>query len=145
MISQPISIPSATPATSSEATPTTTPSATPTPAASPEPAPSQGGLDYADFATHQAAQSELDRDPSDPNGLDADRDGLACGLGVGSASAERSTPTSTPTPSAQPSGSSGSSSGPDPYGDWTCDEIGGGPYRVPPGSPNDGDGLACES
>ncbi len=34
----------------------------------------------------------------------------------------------------------------DPYGDWTCDEIGGGPYSVPPGSPHDrdGDGLACE-
>ncbi|QIN80799.1 hypothetical protein GBA65_12725 [Rubrobacter marinus] len=29
---------------------------------------------------------------------------------------------------------------------WTCDEIGGGPYTVPPGSPHDadGDGLACE-
>lgn len=34
----------------------------------------------------------------------------------------------------------------DPYGDWTCEEIGGGPYAVPPGSPQDadGDGVACE-
>lgn len=34
----------------------------------------------------------------------------------------------------------------DPYGDATCDEVGGGPYSVPPGSPRDGDGdgIACE-
>lgn len=37
-----------------------------------------GGLDCADFATQQEAQAEYDADPSDPNGLDADSDGVAC-------------------------------------------------------------------
>ena len=38
----------------------------------------QGDLDCADFATQQEAQAEYDSDPSDPNGLDADDDGVAC-------------------------------------------------------------------
>ena len=34
----------------------------------------------------------------------------------------------------------------DPFNGPTCDEVGGGPYSVPPGSPRDsnGDGVACE-
>jgi hypothetical protein len=39
---------------------------------------SGGDLDCADFATQEEAQAELDSDPSDPNGLDADSDGVAC-------------------------------------------------------------------
>jgi len=35
-------------------------------------------LDCDDFATQADAQTELDADPSDPNGLDADSDGIAC-------------------------------------------------------------------
>jgi hypothetical protein len=35
-------------------------------------------LDCADFATQQEAQAELERDLSDPNGLDADSDGIGC-------------------------------------------------------------------
>lgn len=35
-------------------------------------------LDCDDFATQQEAQAEYDADPSDPNGLDADSDGIAC-------------------------------------------------------------------
>ncbi len=35
-------------------------------------------LDCADFASQPEAQAELDRDTSDPNGLDADDDGTAC-------------------------------------------------------------------
>jgi len=35
-------------------------------------------LDCADFATQEEAQAEYDSDPSDPNGLDADDDGVAC-------------------------------------------------------------------
>ncbi len=35
-------------------------------------------LDCADFATQAEAQAELDADPSDPNDLDADADGVAC-------------------------------------------------------------------
>ena len=37
-----------------------------------------GDLDCADFATQEEAQAVLERDPSDPNGLDADNDGIAC-------------------------------------------------------------------
>ena len=43
------------------------------------PALAQGGdLDCADFASQEEAQAELEADPSDPNGLDADSDGIAC-------------------------------------------------------------------
>jgi hypothetical protein len=38
----------------------------------------QADLDCADFATQQEAQATYDADPSDPNGLDADSDGIAC-------------------------------------------------------------------
>jgi hypothetical protein len=37
-----------------------------------------GELDCADFATQEEAQAELEQDPSDPNRLDADNDGIAC-------------------------------------------------------------------
>jgi len=37
-----------------------------------------GELDCADFATQEEAQAELESDPSDPNGLDADNDGVPC-------------------------------------------------------------------
>ncbi len=37
-----------------------------------------GELDCADFATQDEAQAELENDPSDPNGLDADNDGIPC-------------------------------------------------------------------
>jgi hypothetical protein len=37
-----------------------------------------GDLDCADFANQEEAQAVLERDPGDPNGLDADNDGIAC-------------------------------------------------------------------
>lgn len=37
-----------------------------------------GDLDCEDFATQEEAQAVYDRDPHDPNGLDADDDGEAC-------------------------------------------------------------------
>ena len=43
-----------------------------------EPATTTEDLDCADFATQQEAQAELERDLSDPHGLDADNDGIAC-------------------------------------------------------------------
>ena len=43
-----------------------------------EPTTSAEDLDCADFATQQEAQAVLERDLSDPNGLDADNDGIAC-------------------------------------------------------------------
>ena len=35
-------------------------------------------VDCDDFATQPEAQAELDRDPTDPNRLDGDGDGVAC-------------------------------------------------------------------
>src|SRR5215213_9666794 len=35
-------------------------------------------LNCSSFATQEEAQAELDRNPSDPNGLDGDDDGSAC-------------------------------------------------------------------
>jgi hypothetical protein len=43
-----------------------------------EPPTTTADLNCADFATQQEAQAELERDPSDPNNLDADDDGEAC-------------------------------------------------------------------
>jgi hypothetical protein len=40
-------------------------------------------LNCPDFADPAAAQAVLDADPSDPNNLDADNDGMACDAGVG--------------------------------------------------------------
>ncbi len=53
--------------------------------------------------------------------------------------------TTTPSPSDPPSSDYPPFPG-DPNGDLTCDEVGGGPYSVPPGSDrdSDGDGIACE-
>lgn len=38
----------------------------------------QDRYDCCDFDSQQEAQAELNRDPSDPNNLDADNDGVAC-------------------------------------------------------------------
>jgi hypothetical protein len=38
----------------------------------------QADLDCADFPTQQAAQEELNSNPSDPHDLDRDGDGVAC-------------------------------------------------------------------
>jgi hypothetical protein len=37
-----------------------------------------GDPDCSDFSTQEEAQAVLDQDPSDPNRLDGDQDGLAC-------------------------------------------------------------------
>lgn len=42
------------------------------------PALAQQDFDCADFATQEEAQAEFDKDRSDPHGLDADSDGIAC-------------------------------------------------------------------
>ncbi|HEX2181422.1 MAG TPA: thermonuclease family protein [Rubrobacteraceae bacterium] len=53
------------------------PSNPPAPEA-PKEAPPREDRDCADFPSRAAAQAALDRDPSDPNGLDDDGDGQAC-------------------------------------------------------------------
>lgn len=50
-------------------------------AAAPDPDPTDppaDDLNCDDFATQEEAQAELEKDPSDPHGLDADNDGIAC-------------------------------------------------------------------
>ena len=126
-------------------------------------------LDCPSFATQEEAQAALEVDPSDPNGLDPDADGLACEEPDVASMPEPAPPqpeqpeqyeepqaetpapeepySSTPTPSPPDPSSSDYPQFPgNPYGDATCDEVGGGPYSVPPGSPrdSDGDGVACE-
>ena len=44
---------------------------------------SVGDLDCADFATQAEAQAVYNQDPSDPHGLDADNDGIACEVNDG--------------------------------------------------------------
>jgi hypothetical protein len=59
----------------------------------------QTDLDCADFATPQQAQAVYDQDPSDPNGLDADNDGIACEeLDGSSPSPSPTAPIKTPAP-----------------------------------------------
>ena len=57
----------------------TPPEPEPAPELSPTPAPpSLGDSDCSDYASQLEAQAVLDGDPSDPNGLDGDGDGVAC-------------------------------------------------------------------
>ena len=79
--------------------------------------------DCASFGSQQSAQVELDRDPSDPNNLDSDGNGIACddysyGGSVAASSVSPSTaaPSSPPPgkPSASPSPASNSSPRPEP-------------------------------
>ncbi|MPZ27558.1 MAG: hypothetical protein GEV12_14410 [Micromonosporaceae bacterium] len=48
------------------------------PADPPADPPAGDDLNCDDFATQEEAQAELDADPSDPSGLDRDKDGIAC-------------------------------------------------------------------
>ncbi|MGH3913932.1 MAG: excalibur calcium-binding domain-containing protein [Pseudonocardiaceae bacterium] len=60
-------------------------------------------LDCGDFATQEQAQAVLDTDPSDPNGLDGDNDGVACEtLPRGGAPAQSQPPASSSAPKPQP-------------------------------------------
>ena len=47
-------------------------------AAPPAVAAGAGDLDCSDFSTQSQAQAEYNSDPSDPNRLDRDGDGIAC-------------------------------------------------------------------
>ena len=51
-------------------------------------------LDCSDFGTQAEAQATFDADPSDPNGLDADDDSLACEDGTGDGSTPAPSPES---------------------------------------------------
>lgn len=58
------------------------------PAPAPLPATPAGDRDCPDFASRSEAQAVLDADPSDPERLDADNDGLACEALFGGADTE---------------------------------------------------------
>jgi hypothetical protein len=69
------------PTTTTRPPSTTTTTANPCPfgCAPASPGPRSGSdLNCSDFSTQQEAQAVLNQDPSDPNGLDADHDGVAC-------------------------------------------------------------------
>jgi micrococcal nuclease len=128
----------------------------------PAPAPSPRGRDCADFGSQAEAQEVLEDDPSDPNGLDADDDGLACETSTfgGSSASPSASPGASPaaSPSASPGAAAGGGGGnrdgrnyapasPSAGGDIDCDQV-DGPIPTPAGDPDnldgDNDGLACE-
>ena len=108
--------------------------------ASPTTTTTAGDQDCADFATQPEAQAVLEQDPSDPNGLDGDGDGVACESLPGGSSSSSSGSSS--------SGSSSQSS--TSYSNCTeARNAGAAPiYQGQPGYRSrldrDGDGVACE-
>jgi hypothetical protein len=112
-----------------------------------EPAAAQSNqYDCASFGSQQAAQAELERDPSDPNDLDPDGNGRACDDYDYGTSTTNSTSQSSPSPStaspSSPSPSSPSTSSPShspkprPQGDRNLLDAGGptnGPVPLMPG------------
>ncbi len=115
---------------------------------------SSADLDCSDSATQAEAQAVLDADLTDPNGLDADGDGLACQSSFDAPESE-STPIPEPAPAAVPT-APGSASEPAPIpsgadGGYNCDDF-VSPEQAQeymlPGDPDgldaDDDGLACE-
>ncbi len=96
-----------------------------------------GDLDCADFSSQAEAQAELESDPSDPNGLDADNDGIACEDLAGDGD----------------DGGSGGGPGSGGTGDLDCADFDSqaeaqAEYESDPSDPNgldaDDDGIACE-
>jgi hypothetical protein len=78
--------------------------------------------DCSTFGSQQSAQAELERDPSDPYGLDTDGNGVACDDYDTSASTTQSSPLPS---SASPTSSSSSSPSPRPQGDRSLLDAGG--------------------
>jgi hypothetical protein len=96
-----------------------------------------------DFVNQAAAQTALNADPSDPNGLDLDLDGIACETPFVTPVAPDAVPTTPPEPPA-------SLETPDvDCADFAyqedaqvvLDHIAGDPYNLDPS----GDGVACSS
>lgn len=90
----------------------------------------QDQYDCASFGSQEAAQAELERDPSDPSNLDADDDGIAC--------------------EDYDYGTGGSAGGADlDCADFSSQAEAQAEYDVDPSDPNgldaDNDGEACET
>lgn len=97
------------------------------------PAFAQDDLNCEDFATQAEAQAALDADPSDPNNLDADDDGIACedaglpsGGGGGMTTPEPTTPAGDDAQYGQPAGTELESGG-----DLSLPDTGGASLIVP--------------
>jgi micrococcal nuclease len=101
--------------------------------------------------TQEEAQAILEADPSDPNNLDPDADGMAC-EDTGSIASPNASHTALPSPAPNPSpsrnhnapnptapGNAASTASPAGRG-GECPQ---GGYPVPPGDPRDGDGDGC--
>jgi hypothetical protein len=88
-----------------------------------------GDLDCVDFATQEEAQAVLETDLSDPNGLDADNDGIACEELAG--------------------GGGGGGDGELDCADFATQQEAQAELERDPSDPNnldaDGDGVACET
>jgi micrococcal nuclease len=126
------------------------------PAPKPQTEPSGLELDCDDFDSQGEAQEALEDDPSDPNGLDADSDGIACEQSSGDSddtASPTASPAASPSPSPSPSperdfdapnpnapGGGAPSPGSPPAGGGGCEPPS---YPVPPGDPRDGDDDGC--
>jgi len=113
-------------------------------------------LDCGDFATQQEAQAELERDPSDPNGLDGDdNDGRACESlpsGSGGGSADLPAAPETTEPSAPENERPVDAARPvvdRDCADFATQQEAQTAFDADPSDPErldaDGDGVACES
>jgi hypothetical protein len=95
--------------------------------------------DCASFGSQASAQVELDSDPSDPNNLDSDGNGIACdnypygtsGSGAASTPAPSILPPDTPSASASPSTNSSESPRPEPPQESRNLFASGGPTNGP--------------
>ena len=101
-------------------------------------------VDCSSFGSQEAAQAALERDPSDPNDLDSDGNGLACDdystNTANTASSSSASPSSTSTSSASPSSASSSGTSPRPIPRKTNDLLdAGGPTNGPVPLMPDGD------
>lgn len=79
------------------------------------PAFAQADLNCDDFATQAEAQAELDRDRSDPYGLDRDSDGVACESLTGGESPDSGTSADIAVPDRAELGGGGATGGPDAF------------------------------
>ena len=112
-------------------------------------------LDCGDFATQQEAQAELERDPSDPNGLDGNNDGVACeSLPSGSGSGPTDLPTAPETiepsvPETERPVDAARSVVDRDCADFATQQQAQTAFDADPSDPErldaDGDGVACES
>ena len=87
---------------------------------------SAADLNCSNFATQEEAQTVYNADPSDPNGLDRDKDGIACETLPGNVSSEDDTVLGTSQVSTRPAGSVAAGDGSSTDGGFTLPYVLGG-------------------